>query len=365
MAEPSFAYLCASAVLAIHRYNSNQVVNSNHTSFLVIQTAFLGDVILATAVLEALHMAYPDARLDVVVKKGCAALFKDHPYVEKVFTLDKEHKLSNLPKLISQIRAHTYSRLINIHRHGSSGIISAGAKAKEKVGFKVHPFSMVYTKRIAHQLPQLEYEHEVERNYRLIEDLPGVVFANPKLYPFTAPIMLNELERPYITISPGSVWKTKRLASQKWVELIHAIPEEVTVYLLGSKAEKEMCDDIVEAVSRAQVHNKAGEWNLLDSAQIMQEALLNYVLDSAPLHLCSAMNAPVVAVFVSTSTIFGYGPLSEEQTVVQTPHLLDCRPCGDHGRASCPKLHFRCGDVSIDDLLGPLLTAMEKKITNE
>ena len=38
--------------------------------FLVIQTASIGDVILATAVVEKLHAYYPDSQIDMVIKKG-------------------------------------------------------------------------------------------------------------------------------------------------------------------------------------------------------------------------------------------------------------------------------------------------------
>ena len=69
---------------------------------------------------------------------------------------------------------------------------------------------------------------------------------------------------------------------------------------------------------------------------------MNYVNDSAPLHIASAMNAPVTAVFCSTVPSFGFGPLRENGRVVETPEDLDCRPCGLHGHRECPKGHFRC-----------------------
>ena len=74
---------------------------------------------------------------------------------------------------------------------------------------------------------------------------------------------------------------------------------------------------------------------------------MNYVLDSAPLHICSAMNAPTTAIFCSTAPQFGFGPLAEGAIILETKLDLDCRPCGKHGHKECPKGHFRCGEIAV------------------
>jgi len=74
---------------------------------------------------------------------------------------------------------------------------------------------------------------------------------------------------------------------------------------------------------------------------------MNYVNDSAPLHIASAMKAPVTAIFCSTVPAFGFGPLNANGRVVETTENLDCRPCGLHGYKACPKGHFKCA-MNID-----------------
>lgn len=69
---------------------------------------------------------------------------------------------------------------------------------------------------------------------------------------------------------------------------------------------------------------------------------MNYVNDSAPMHLCSAVNAPVTAIYCSTIPEFGFGPLSDNSHILQTKEKLSCRPCGLHGFKSCPEKHFKC-----------------------
>ena len=74
--------------------------------FLVIQTAFTGDVILATALLEKIHSSFPDAEISMLVRKGNETLLSNHPFLKEVLIWNKkENKHNNLRKLSSIVRA--------------------------------------------------------------------------------------------------------------------------------------------------------------------------------------------------------------------------------------------------------------------
>ena len=91
---------------------------------------------------------------------------------------------------------------------------------------------------------------------------------------------------------------------------------------------------------------------MLQSAALMEGALMNYVNDSAPMHLASAMNAPTTAIFCSTIPAFGFGPLSDNCVVIESSQKLNCRPCGIHGSKFCPEKHFNCAEkISVKSLL--------------
>jgi heptosyltransferase-2 len=117
------------------------------------------------------------------------------------------------------------------------------------------------------------------------------------------------------------------------------------VYLLGASADIEACESIRLKANRREVEVLAGKLSLLEAAALMKYARMNYTNDSAPLHLASAMDAPVTAVFCSTVPAFGFGPLSPRSFVVETPEKLSCRPCGIHGFRKCPKKHFNCSRI--------------------
>ena len=156
-------------------------------------------------------------------------------------------------------------------------------------------------------------------------------------------------------MSPGSVWETKKMPAKNWIDLINAVPTNYTIYLMGAPNETALCAEILSGSSRGGVVNIAGELNLLEAAALIKGARLNYVNDSAPMHLASATNAPVAAIYCSTIPAFGYGPLSDTQFVVETLEHLPCKPCGLHGKKLCPLGHFNCGhSITTAQLLAPL-----------
>ncbi|MBU6158116.1 MAG: glycosyltransferase family 9 protein [Bacteroidetes bacterium] len=316
--------------------------------FLVIQTAFIGDVILATSTLESLHQALPNAQIDILVRKGNEALFLGHPFLHQILVWNKKtDKIRNLFKVIAAVRKNKYDYVINLHRYASSGFITFLSAAQKTIGFHNNPLSFLMSQSYPHKMGKkgTSFIHETERNHTLIADLThSDSRCNPRLYPsendyqFVTPYQRS----PYICIAPSSVWFTKQWPKEKWIELIDLIPENFTIYLLGAPVDLIVSETILSTVKRKNVFSLCGKLNLLQSAALMEKAYMNYVNDSAPLHIATAMNAPVAAIFCSTIPEFGFGPLNDNSYLFQEEAGLKCRPCGLHGHEACPKKHFRC-----------------------
>jgi len=103
--------------------------------FLVIQTAFIGDVVLATGLLEKLHAHFPDASIDFLVRKGNESLLANHPFLNEVLVWNKkEKKLANLWRTLRKIRGKRYDKVINVQRFAATGILTAFSGAKETIG---------------------------------------------------------------------------------------------------------------------------------------------------------------------------------------------------------------------------------------
>lgn len=311
---------------------------------LIIQTAFLGDVILATGLVETLAQAYPEAKIDYLVRKGNEPVLANNPILSQVWVWDKSRgKLANLLRLLRSIRKARYDWIINAHRFASSGLLTALSRAKTTSGFDKNPWSRFYSKRVPHHIG--DGTHETERNHRLIDWMVKVPRQMPRVYPSAEDyqIIKNYQSEPYVCMAPASVWFTKQWPAEKWIELINLVTLRYKVFLLGSKTDTTLCSEIMSQVGQPdRVEVVAGSLSLLQSAALMEAAAMNYVNDSAPLHLCSATNAPVTAIYCSTVPSFGFGPLSDKSRVVETPEKLDCRPCGLHGYKACPEAHFRC-----------------------
>ncbi len=326
--------------------------------FLIVQTAFIGDVVLATPLVEKLCRFFPAAQIDFLLRKGNENLLLGHPHLRQMLVWDKKQdKYRGLWRLMHRLRAEQYDVVINCQRFAASGLLTICSGAKETVGFAKNPFSRFFSRRLPHLFGTIEQPiHEVERNLRLIEHLTDTSLERPKLYPtavdFAKAAQLAN-RTAYICLAPTSVWFTKQFPAHKWLELLRRLPMDRQIFLLGGREDEAACEAIRAQAEQPNVVNLAGQLTFLESAALVQGAGMNYVNDSAPMHIASAMDAPVTAVFCSTVPGFGFTPLSARNWVVQTDTPLACRPCGLHGYAVCPLGHFACAET-IDAMGFPL-----------
>lgn len=323
--------------------------------FLILQTAFIGDVVLATPLVEKLSRFFPDAHIDFLLRKGNEKLLTGHPRIRKVLIWDKKgEKYKGLYRLMLHLRRERYDWVINCQRFAASGILTALSGAQHTAGFIKNPFSFAFDVRAPHRFGTADKPlHEVERNLGLIAHLTDSTFVHPRLYPSPADEASAERRGRgghYVCIAPTSVWFTKQYPEHKWVELIRRLPGDCRVFLLGGKEDAPACERIATASGHIDIENLAGQLSFLESAALMRGAAMNYANDSAPVHIASAVDAPVTAVFCSTVPAFGFGPLSERSHIVETQQPLACRPCGLHGHKTCPKGHFRCAEDIPADL---------------
>lgn len=334
----------------------------NMASILFIQTAFLGDVILSTALAESWKQRFPGDSVDVLLRKGNESVFQNNPKIRNVLIWEKrKHKWKHWWHLLWTIRRHNYDQVFNLQRFASTGLLTILSGAKQTSGFDKNPFSMFFSHVIRHQIESQKGLHEIDRNHLLIKGETGLQPAKPRMYvpDLQTFVSLIPLKEPYITVSPASVWFTKQLPAEIWINFLSEIPQNIQIILLGGSDDKILCEFICRQVQHRKpsvdLQNLCGILSIPQSAALMQDALMNYVNDSAPLHMASAVNAPVCAVFCSTIPGFGFGPLSEQSFVIETREILNCKPCGLHGKMQCPEGHFRCATtIETEQLLKAL-----------
>lgn len=311
---------------------------------LVIQTASIGDVILVTSLLEKLHHKFPDSQIDLLLKSPNQQLFTQHPFINNLWIWQKDDKkYLRLWDLCDRIRKEKYDVVFCVQRFFSSGLVTLYSGAKKRIGFKKNPLSMFFTHKVEHKIEK--GIHEIDRNISLLEGYWCKTAPRPQLYPTKDDYAKTSLYKQgnYYTLSPSSLWKTKTLEPEKWLELINQLPQDTMLYLLGSKQDRALCEELIKKSTNPNIINLSGKLSFLQSAALMRDAKMNFTNDSAPLHLCSSVNAPVTAVFCSTTQDFGFTPLSDDSLVVEATPQPKCKPCGLHGAKKCKHEHFECG----------------------
>ncbi|MBN3034853.1 MAG: glycosyltransferase family 9 protein [Bacteroidales bacterium] len=329
-------------------------MNPHPERILVIQTASIGDVILVTPVLEKLRYHFPDAILHILVRKGNETLFTGHPFLGSVLVWDKSRrKYQNFNRLISKIRENRYDCVINAQRFFMTGLMTVLSGARMTIGFEKNPLSFFFDRRISHSFSNGNL-HEADRNLMLAEALSDTTSFPIRLYPRNSDeAFVSQFKTSrYICIAPGSVWYTKQFPEEMWIRFIMNVDRHWRIYLTGSKGESRLCERIIRESGHGNILNLAGRLSLLQTAALMKHAAMNFVNDSAAMHLASAMDAPVTVVYCSTVPAFGFGPRSTDSAVVETHEELMCRPCGIHGYRKCPEEHFHCAwSIRVEELL--------------
>lgn len=332
---------------------------------LIIQTAFIGDVILATSLLDLAKHQFPNAQIDFLLRNGNEGILKDHPSVSKVWVWNKKtQKFLNLIKLAFAIRAQKYDAVLNIQRFFNSGLITALSGSPLRIGFKQNPLSIFFNRIVDHQIPHKTskgFLHEVQRNALLFKELQkgwqmqSAQNLRPSLYPTKEDFKkveayTSQIQLPYLVLAPASVWFTKQWAKEKWIELTKTVSKDYHLFFIGAPSDKELCQEIIGP--NLNCTNLCGELNLVQSAALMKSAKRVLANDSAPLHLASAINARITTLFCSTIPEFGYTPISDDCKIVTRNPRLECTPCGLHGKKACPLGHFKCAlDIEIQSVI--------------
>lgn len=313
---------------------------------LVIQTSFLGDMVLTTPLIAYLAERGP---VDVVSTRAASALLENHPNVRHRIVYDKrgtDRGVGGFLRITSLLRSSRYEAAYLAQGSVRSGMLAMAARIEDRVGFASSAGRAFYTTRI----PPFEGMHHAARLLALGTRQPERDVSRAELRPHLYP---GDAERaavdallaahhatkdPLIALAPGSVWATKRWPY--YAALAGELANDARVVVIGGPADRELATEIVGATKGHGI-DTTGTLSLLASAELIRRCVVIVTNDSLPLHLASAMNTPTVAVFGPTVPEFGFGPLSERATVADHIGLV-CRPCDRHGPQRCPLGHWRC-----------------------
>ncbi len=333
-------------------------------SSLVLQTSFLGDIVLTTPLIRELARGGP---VDVLTTPEGATILANNPDIRSLLVYDRrecDSGLAGFGRTVGRIRqagifgSHGSTIRISDESGGygsaylaqgslRSAMLVATAGIKRRVGFNTSEGRRFYTERVDYRADR----HHAERLWWLAkpscDGVPTADQISPELFPsgeddHAANAVCDSLadkSRPFIAVAPGSVWATKRWPF--YHELAVRIAHEFNVVVVGGAADVAIGDAIVSQVPKGSAANAAGRIGFLASAALIGRAVALVTNDSAPQHIASAMNTPTVTIFGPTVPDFGFGPLAPGSTVAGV-RTLACRPCDRHGPQRCPLGHWRC-----------------------
>ena len=315
------------------------------SAHLVIQTSFLGDMVLTTPLLAELAQRGP---VDVVATPANAPLLANHPAVREVIVFDKRRTargMRGLARTAARLRDGRYETAYLAQGSMRSATLARLAMIPERIGFASSAGRWLYTARI----PYRDDVHHAERLWQLAMPTGARATAGalrPRLYPgeehrAAVDAVLHgsaAAGSPFVALAPGSVWATKRWPY--YAELAQRLAAETPIVVVGASVDGDLARAIA-SVAPGRILDTTGRLPLLGSAELIRRATALVTNDSAPMHRASAVDTPTLAIFGPTVPEFGFGPLAASNATLGHDALA-CRPCDRHGPPACPLGHWRC-----------------------
>ena len=345
---------------------------------LIIQTAFLGDLILTTSFFREVKEKYKNAEIHLIVNKGTEDILAGNPNILKVIPFDKakvKKSIFYFLDFIKSLQQEKFDLCISPHFSHRSSLIAYFSGAKERIGYDKAGFSFLHTKIISRPT---RGKHEVDKLFSLIHDSPENIplkqkrpelfFPEDRIAKIKEFLRVQHLDQKYIVLAPSSIWETKRMPTEKFKELFNLLTHntEYPIVLVGSSKDQILCENIIDRrlpdtisttpqSDKERIFNLAGKTDLVELSYVISRAKGVVSNDSSPIHFASAHNIPTVMIYGATVPDFGYSTLSDKQYLAQVDGL-SCRPCGIHGGKVCPEKHFKCmKDQNIDLMFQKLL----------
>lgn len=313
---------------------------------LVVQTSFLGDVVLTTPLIAELARR---GEVDVVATRPGAEILSNNPAIRNTVVYEKrgaDRGLAGFARIAGRLRNARYDAAYMAQGSLRSAALALTAGIRHRIGFDTSAGRALYTERVHYQPDRHHAERLLSLAFSDCADPLQRDQVRPRLYPgdderrvVDRLLESGGIGEGFVAIAPGSVWGTKRWPF--YPELATMVAENLAVVIVGGNGDVEAGDIILAQLPKGRGLNAAGRLSLLASAEIIGRASVLVGNDSAPQHLASAMGTRTITVYGPTVPDFGFGPLAPGSDTAGVAGLA-CRPCDRHGPARCPLGHWRC-----------------------
>lgn len=304
---------------------------SKTLKILVVRFSSIGDIVLTTPVVRMLKTQL-NTEVHFLTKAPYVSLFKNNPYVDSVFQIDK-----SINEVISDLKKENYDYVIDLHSNLRTQILKLKLGVSAKSFNKLNWEKFLLTNFKTNILPDV---HIVDRYLDTVKFL-GITNDNKGLDFFLSDadkVDLAEYPKDYIAFVIGGQHATKILPTAKIISICKKLNK--AVLLIGGPDDKARGDEISKESGAI---NACGDYSLLQSAFLIKNSAYVISHDTGMMHIAAAFKKKIYSVWGNTIPEFGMYPyLSDKNSKMIEVQDLSCRPCSKIGYDKCPKGHFKC-----------------------
>ena len=318
----------------------------------IIQTAFIGDVVLSMNLAEEVKQMAPDCCLTFVSRPATVSLLSAQKAIDNVISYDKHglHSgLKGIKAVAEELKQKNVTCVVAPHRSLRTSLLARLTGAEYRIGFNKNAFSFLYNYKVKY----IKNIHEIERNRNLLsvfqgysnhdfsQSRVGLEFSDEDLFFVHSKLSVAGFYQKddLIAIAPGSVWNTKKWPEEYYIELASELKQNgYKVIIIGSGDDKILCENIAKHSS---AYSLAGETTINQTVYMLSLTKLLISNDSAPVHFAGLTGCKTIAIFGPTVPEFGFYPRGADDRVIELDELK-CRPCRIHGSKRCPRKTHEC-----------------------
>ena len=297
---------------------------------LVIRFSSLGDVILASSIIQPLYKR--GFSIDFLTFNPFDQLFLKDYRLNKIISLEKKQLKSLKDIKIFSNKLNEYDYILDLHNNFRTRLLSLFSKKTfiryNKNSIKRRLLTTALGKRLLHleDFNVLKAYQDTLKNIGINETKihkPKIILTDKEIENAK-----NKLPENIIALGAGARYKNKMYPFYPKVAKL-LLKEGFNVILVGSKDDRK----IDKGMYPKKVIDFRGKLSLRESIAVLKNAVLTISNDSAVAHMSRAVSTPVLMIYGATHPYFGFAPLKEEGDYIFAN--LDCQPCDLHGKKEC------------------------------
>ena len=292
---------------------------------LIIHTAFIGDIVLSTPLIQKLKDLYPKSEIDYLTLPTNQSVLYNNPNLNEIILYDKKGKdkgIKGFLKVLKILKQKKYDYAVIPHRFIKSILLAKLAKIPDIVGFDVATGSSLLDKKVHYDMKK----HEVERLLNLVgyegKKIPVRIYPAKENFVkiekmLTISGYTGKKEQKLILVAPGSQRPEKMWPIEKYREIIERLKKNKNYFIgiAGSKSEKELPLNFEKDKN---VIDFRGEISLVEFGALISKADVVVGNDSSPIHIASGFEKPfVIGIFGPGKRSLGFFPWTEKSNVIE------------------------------------------------